>query len=137
MTDYFGLKIPFLELCGIKPVSIEPGKTVLRVTLGPSHDNSMGMAHGGLTLTLVDVAMGSAARSTLDEGFRVITVDVQAQFLEPGRGTLVAEGRVVRAGRSLIYTEADVRDGEGRLVARATGVMKAVDAARLRRKAPA
>ena len=128
MNDFFGIDIPFLRLCGIKAISKEKGKTRLGVIVGPQHDNSAGIAHGGLTLTLLDVAMGSAARSTLEGDWRVLTISLQTHFLEPARGELVAEGRVVRAGRSLIYCEADVHTGDGLLVARASGMFKPVRA---------
>lgn len=120
-TDYFGRTIPFLELCGVRALSKEKGRTRLRVTAGPEHDNSFGRAHGGLIMTLLDVAMGSAARSVLGDEARIMTLNMQTQFLEAAMGELTAEGRVVRAGKTLIYCEGDVRDAEGRLLARASG----------------
>jgi uncharacterized protein (TIGR00369 family) len=71
---------------------------------------------------MLDVAMGSAAR--LASGSSVITVDMQSAFLAPGRGDLSAEGRVVRPGRSLIFCEGEVRDAEGALIAKASGLFK-------------
>lgn len=56
-----------------------------------------------------------------------MTLDMQTAFLAPGRGDLFAEGRVVRAGRSIVFAEAEIRDEAGELVARATGLMKPVD----------
>ena len=44
----------------------------------------MGVAHGGLLMTLLDVAMGSAARAHVDGN--VVTVDMQVAFLAPGTG---------------------------------------------------
>ena len=137
MTDYFGRTIPFLELCGVRPLSKEKGRTRLAVTAGPQHDNSFGRAHGGLIMTLLDVAMGSAARSVCGEAASIMTVNMQSQFLAAGTGELTAEGRVVRAGRTLIYCEGDVTGPDGALVARGSGSFMRYTAPAGGAKAPA
>jgi uncharacterized protein (TIGR00369 family) len=123
MPDIFGAHIPFVHFCGIEPVSSEPGRTRLRVKLEEHHMNQLGIAHGGITMTLLDVALGTAARSG-DDKSAVMTLDLQTQFIAPGRGTLSAEGRVVKSGRSLVFVEADVHDEAGTLVAKASGIFK-------------
>ncbi|MCZ2982459.1 PaaI family thioesterase, partial [Acinetobacter baumannii] len=74
--------------------------------------------------TLLDVALGTAAR--LSAARPVVTLDMQTRFLAPGRDVLLAEGRVTRAGRSVIFCEAEIRDVQGELVASATGLLKPV-----------
>jgi uncharacterized protein (TIGR00369 family) len=123
MPDIFGAHIPFVHFCGIEPVSSEPGRTRLRVKLEDHHMNQLGIAHGGITMTLLDVALGTAARSGSDKS-AVMTLDMQTQFIAPGRGTLSAEGRIVKSGRSLVFVEADVHDDMGTLVAKASGIFK-------------
>lgn len=118
----FGADIPFVAHCGIEAVEIVDGRTRLRLVPGPESLNQLGIAHGGLLATFLDVAMGSAARHVA--GRSVMTLDMHVAYLAPGRGTLFAEGRVTRAGRSVIFTEAEVRDEAGGLVAKATGLMK-------------
>ena len=54
----------------------------------------------------------------------MMTIDLQAAFLSPGRGRLTGEGRVVRGGGSLIFCEGDIRDAQGTLVAKGTGVFR-------------
>lgn len=123
----FGARLPFVDHCGIEAVGRTDGVTRLRLVLGPHHENNLGMAHGGILCTLLDVALGTAARTEI--GRPVVTLDMQVAFLSPGRGTLTAEGRVVRAGRSIVFCEADIRTEAGELVARGTGLMKPVGAA--------
>ena len=53
-----------------------------------------------------------------------MTLDMQTQFIAPGRGTLTGEGRIVKAGRSLVFVEADVHDEDGTLVAKASAIFK-------------
>jgi uncharacterized protein (TIGR00369 family) len=118
----FGATIPFAEHCGIEEVGFSDGRTQIRLVLAPHHANNVGIAHGGVICTLIDIAMGSVARSTL--GRPVITLDMQTSFLSPGRGTLIAEGRILRAGMSIVFCEADVRTEDGTLVAKGSGVFK-------------
>lgn len=120
----FGAHIPFVTFCGIEAIAVSEGRTRLRLALRPEHANNLGIAHGGVICTLLDVALGTAAR--LRAGRPVVTLDMQTRFLSPGRGVLSAEGRVTRAGRSLIFCEAEIRDADGELVASATGLLKPV-----------
>lgn len=115
----FGQDIPFARFCGIRGIWHEPGHTKLGLTLRPELTNSHGNAHGGVLLTLLDISLATAARTL--SGLAIITIDLQTAFLSPGRGELVGEGRVVRAGRSFVFCEGEVRDATGTLVAKATG----------------
>lgn len=121
---FFGAQIPFAEFCGIEALDVSDGRTRLRLTLGPEHTNNLGIAHGGIIATLLDIAMGTAARLRAQRS--VLTLDMQARFLSPGRGVLLAEGRVVRGGRSVLFCEAEVTADTGDLIATATGILKPV-----------
>ena len=118
----FGADIPFAAHCGIEPIDFADGRTRLRVRVGPEHTNNLGIVHGGVICTLLDIAMGTAARCTL--GQPVMTLDMQTSFIAPGRGVLIGEGRVLRAGRSILFCEAEVRTEDGELVAKASGLFK-------------
>ncbi len=124
MTDFFGADIPFARHCGIVAIEGSPSKTRLGLKLGEPHQNHMGTAHGGIILTMLDIALGSVAR--LASGHSVMTINLQSSFLSPGRGELAAEGRVLQQGRSLIFCEGEVRDAQNKLVAKATGLFKVV-----------
>ena len=128
MNEIFGIEIPFATYCGVKAVAAEPGCCRLFVAMRDEHKNQLGIMHGGVMLTLLDVAMGTAAR--LSAGASVMTVDMQSTFIAPGRGDLSAEGRVLRPGRSLIFCEGEVRDAAGTLVAKASGLFKIARATR-------
>jgi len=126
IADIFGSDIPFVGYCGIEPIESGDGRSRLEVTIERHHGNQMGVAHGGLLMTLLDVCMGSAARSAI--GSNVITVDMQVAFLAPASGRLVGQGKVVRAGKSLVFVEADITNAEGELVCRGTSVFKTAKA---------
>lgn len=120
----YGAEIPFVDHCGIVALEPRDGRTYLRLALEPEHQNNLGVAHGGLIATLLDVAMGTAARSNL--GNPVMTLSMQSSFLAPGRGVLHAEGRLLRAGRSIAYCEATITGPDGEIVATGSAVMKIV-----------
>jgi uncharacterized protein (TIGR00369 family) len=129
MGAIFGAEIPFAKLCGIKSISAKDGVTRVRVDLDPSHDNNFGAPHGGLVATLLDVAMGTAAR--LAAGAPVMTLNMQVNFVAVGRGALLAEGRVVRAGRSIVFAEAEARDAGGEIIAKSSGVFRPLSPTKL------
>jgi uncharacterized protein (TIGR00369 family) len=122
MGAIFGAKIPFADLCGIKILGVENGVTRLRVDLDERHGNNFGIPHGGLVATLLDIAMGSAAR--LAAGGPVMTLDMHIAFVATGEEFLTAEGRIVRAGGSILFAEAEARGSRGELVAKSSGVFK-------------
>lgn len=122
---FFGAVIPFCDHCGIEEVGLVEGRTRLRVRVQPHLENNMAIAHGGLICTLLDIAMGTIARTTA--GVPVMTLDMQVSFLSPGRGSLIGEGLVTKAGRSILFCEAVVtREEDGEIVARSTGIFKPV-----------
>ena len=111
---------PIGRLLGFVLKVIEPGHAVFEMEADERHHNPMGTLHGGIYCDLADAAMGYAYAATLAEGETFTTVELKINFFRPVRkGRLTAEARVVRAGANLGYVECDVKDGEGRLVARA------------------
>ncbi|HQW50915.1 MAG TPA: PaaI family thioesterase [Tepidiformaceae bacterium] len=110
-------------LVGIETISAERGRVVNRVVLREDHLNYNHVVHGGVISSLIDSAAGGAVRSTrAPEEIRArphATSDLHVTYLSPASaGELIARARVVKAGRTAIFTEVDVETGEGKLVAR-------------------
>ena len=111
---------PIARLLGFVVKSVEPGRAVFEMEVDERHHNPMGTLHGGIYCDLADAAMGYAYAATLGEGETFTTVELKINFFRPVRqGKLIAEARVVRAGANLGYVECDVKDDQGKLVARA------------------
>ena len=111
---------PIGRLLGFVLKVIEPRRAVFEMEADERHHNPMGTLHGGIYCDLADAAMGYAYAATLGEGETFTTVELKINFFRPVRqGKLIAEARVVRAGANLGYVECDVKDGEGKLMARA------------------
>jgi uncharacterized protein (TIGR00369 family) len=111
---------PIARLLGFRPTAMEPGRAVFEMEVDDRYHNPMGTLHGGIYCDLADAAMGYAYAATLSEGETFTTVELKINFFRPvRRGKLIAEARVIKAGSKLGYLECDVKDQEGKLVAKA------------------
>ena len=115
---------PIAVLMGIRPVELEEGRAVFAATPEEYHYNPIGLVHGGLAATLLDSAMGCAVQSLLPAGTGYSTLEIKVNYARPmtrDTGPILAEGRVVHAGRTVVTTEGRVtaEDG-GKLLAHGT-----------------
>ena len=119
----FGADIPFVKQLGFTLHHMQGGTSELRYEPRPEHLNSFGVTHGGATMTLLDVAMATAARSEVPE-LGVVTIEMKSSFMRAGRGPVVAKGRLLHRTRSLAFAEGTVYDAEGQVCGHATGTFK-------------
>jgi len=112
---------PVAKLVGFAMTDVEPGRAVFEMDVGPQHSSPLGTVHGGIVCDLVDAAMGCSHASLLDEGETFTTLELKINFMKPiWQGHLVAEGKVIKAGRTIGLVEGRVTDESGSLVAYAT-----------------
>lgn len=107
---------------GFRLTHASAGRVELELDTHERLYNAVGTLHGGVFCDLADAAMGLAFGTTLDQPDETFTtVELKINYLKPVWKTrLTAVGRVVKRGRTLGLTEADVCDGDGALVARAS-----------------
>jgi uncharacterized protein (TIGR00369 family) len=111
---------PISRLLGFVIQAIEPGHAVFAMAVDERYHNPMGTLHGGVYGDLADAAMGYAYAATLADDEAFTTVEMKINFLRAARtGSLTADARVVKAGRTLGYVECEVKDQAGNLVAKA------------------
>ena len=137
--------IPFVEHLGMELWGLEDGKAELRLNLDQAHMNSMLVAHGGVVMTMLDVAMAHAARSrslmsaaegaavegqdaltAATQGSGVVTIEMKTTFMRGAAGVLRAIGTLLQRTTSMACCEAHLIDDAGRLCAHATGTFKYV-----------
>ncbi|HXD04446.1 MAG TPA: PaaI family thioesterase [Burkholderiaceae bacterium] len=102
---------------GAELQSLGRGHACLRLAHSERVTQQQGGFHGGAIGALADIAGGYAAMTVVEPGTEVTTVEYKINFLAAFTdGTLEARGRVVRAGRRIIVTAAEVVhvDGQGR-----------------------
>jgi uncharacterized protein (TIGR00369 family) len=94
---------------------VEPGAVEIAVDHRPGLTQQHGYFHAGVTATIADSAGGYAGFSLMPGDASVLTVEYKLNLLAPADGRrLVARGRVIRPGRTLVVTRVDVaveRDG--------------------------
>jgi uncharacterized protein (TIGR00369 family) len=118
-------RIKFIEHLGVRTTALDDGHARVELELKPEFTNSFGTAHGGVIMTLLDVALCQAARTQHPDAPGIVTIDMATSFIAGGVGRLVADGRVLKPGRSTIFAEAEVRNADGTLVAKALGTVRA------------
>jgi uncharacterized protein (TIGR00369 family) len=128
MRREFPLRIPFVEQLGLELWGFGDGQAEVRVDLAEGHLNSWAVAHGGVLMTLLDVAMAHAARAhhSHDPGSApgVATVEMKTSFMRPAEGKLRALGQLLHRTTTLAFCEGRVLDGHGELCAHATATFK-------------
>lgn len=124
----FALDIPFVEALGMQLWHFEGGRAEVSLELKPQMTNSWQVAHGGVVMTLLDVAMAHAARSVRDDADQgapgIVTIEMKTSFMRPAEGTLVATGTLLHGTSRMAFCEGSVRDSSGELCAHATGTFK-------------
>ncbi|MBX0314432.1 PaaI family thioesterase [Planococcus glaciei] len=90
--------------------------------LGLQNANTYGVAQGGAIYILADVAIGFSILQDVEEGQKVLTLELKVNFIEKGQGSrLIASPIILRRGRSTVVSECTVTDEQGNLVAKALG----------------
>ena len=114
-------KTPFMRHLGMKREFSRDGQA--RVTLEPAAElgNVIGAVHGGVVVTMLDVAMASAAVSCVNFTRTVVTLNLTTNFLAPGRGLLTADGHVLHHDNAVVWCSAKVTDAQGQTIAQAHG----------------
>ncbi|MGI4813682.1 MAG: PaaI family thioesterase [Janthinobacterium lividum] len=116
----------FLSLLEPRLISAENGTSEIELPLRGELLNGWGVVHGGVTMSLCDMALAFAARTLAEPNAGLVTVEMKVSFMQPGQGLLRAHGRVLHRSTTMAYCEGEVRDEEGHFVAKALGTFKYV-----------
>lgn len=118
---------PYPNLIGMRIASIEFDACRIVLELGERHMQPFGIVHGGVLATLIDTATFWAGFLRLPEDAGLVNVDLKLNYLKAvAGGKLRAEGRCLRAGRQISYSEASVFDEKDELIAHGTSTLMAL-----------
>lgn len=99
-------KQEMLTSLGAKLGLVRAGEVHLAAPYDARFTQQDGFLHAGIVATLMDSACGYAAYSLMPAASRVLSVEFKVNLLAPARGPRFrAEGRVIKAGRTLTVCE--------------------------------
>jgi uncharacterized protein (TIGR00369 family) len=111
----------WMATLGARITEAEPGRVVLELEAGPEHRHGGGVVQGGVITQIADAAMGMSLGTLQEDGLWNTTIELKINFLRPViSGRIRAVGRVVEMKQTLFFSEAEVLDEKGRLVAKAS-----------------
>ena len=114
-----GETCPYYTLLNMKILEVKDGYSRLTMKLEEKHLQFLKTVHGGAIASLADSAaawatVGSAGLETIP-----LTVEMKINFLAPVEsGLLVAEARIVHKGKTISLSDVEVKDNEGRMIAK-------------------
>lgn len=98
-----------MTLIGAELRIVEPGYTEIHLPHKPEITQQHGFVHGGVVGMIADSAAGYAANTLTPADASVLTVEYKLNLLAPADGErLVARGEVLKPGRTLLVTRAEV-----------------------------
>jgi uncharacterized protein (TIGR00369 family) len=124
-TRDYQKKIPFVSHLKILTERLGEGDCSLSIPIEPHLTNSLGTVHGGVIMSLLDVALCTAARTLHPQSTGVVTIDMSTSFIGGGSSAkLLADARVLRDTKTMTFVEAEAKNEDGSLVAKAMGTVR-------------
>ncbi|TWC71852.1 PaaI family thioesterase [Herbaspirillum sp. SJZ099] len=128
LTDVFPQGNPYLHELGVEVLEYGDDRAVMALRLKPEFMNSWQVAQGGISMTLMDVAMGLSARAGVPDAKSSATVEMSSSFLQPAGHageTIVARGHTYHRSTTMCFCQAELWNGD-KLVAKAMGTFKLI-----------
>jgi len=110
----------YFALLGFRLVDLEPGYARLELPFRMEITHSGGFVQGGIITTLADSCIAHATYAALNgNNPNFTTIELKVNFIRPARGKLfTAEANLLNLGRRIAVGEAEIRNDEGKLVAK-------------------
>lgn len=113
------------QTLGFQMVAVSQAEKMVEVAFDAKAElllNPMKQIQGGYLCAMLDEAMSVACMVASGMTHVAPTLEMKTSFLRPAMpGKIKGIGRVVKWGRSIAFTEGELYDSEGRLLAKATG----------------
>ena len=108
--------VPYWQTLGLELVEVEPGRAVFAANVRPQLMQN-GVLHGGVLASIADSACAVAAISRVYPTNYATTINLQVSYLKPVvEGRFRAVGRCLKAGKNVLFSEAQVFDENETLV---------------------
>jgi uncharacterized protein (TIGR00369 family) len=118
--------VPYWQTLGLELKEVEPGRAVFDGSVRADLMQNR-VLHGGVLASIVDSACAVAAISLLFPNSYATTINLQVSYLRKiTQGRFRAEGKCLKAGKKILFCEAQVFDEQGVLVCTATSQLLAI-----------
>ncbi len=118
----------FSELLGFIALDSVPGQASIALDLADRHMSTAGRAHGGVLFSLVDTAMGRAVITELPKEKGAATLELKINYFRPViSGRITAHAKLMNLTKRTAYLEGELKDEQGKVLARATGTFFVTD----------
>lgn len=113
---------PWVQALGLQVASCDSQSVTLRLPQSPQLSRVGGMLCGQAMMAAADTAMVLALINHFGAFKPCTTVQMNSSFLKPlSNQDALVEARVIRAGKSLVFGEIDIRGADdGKSISRAT-----------------
>lgn len=121
LTKFMRAESGLFSIAKFSVVTVGDGFAEITFPFSPEVARHGGFVHGGIISFALD-NVGGIAVMTNNTGVDQVTLELKINFLEPLRKEpFTAKGQVIRHGRVTSVAEAEIRDGDGKLCAKALG----------------
>jgi uncharacterized protein (TIGR00369 family) len=115
---------PYFRLLSMNVLELSPGHALMEAVVEEKHLQAFGFVHGGALASIIDTAAFWSAFCDLDENTGITTVDLKLNYLAPVKeGKLIARGKRLKMGKTLGLGEAEILNGDGKLIAQGTSTL--------------
>jgi uncharacterized protein (TIGR00369 family) len=118
--------VPYWQTLGLELREAEPGRAIFEARVRPDLMQN-GVLHGGVLASIADSACAVAAISRVFPENYATTINLQVSYLKPVIvGRFRAVGRCVRAGKTVLFSQAEVFDEKESLVCSASSQLMVI-----------
>jgi uncharacterized protein (TIGR00369 family) len=119
---------PYFSLISMSLCDAGIGYSIVEIEIDTKHLQPFGFVHGGVFSSIIDAATFWAVYYGVeDQSTGLTSVDLKLNYLKPvASGKLIAKGRQIKLGKSLGYADAEVINGENKIVAHGTSTLMAL-----------
>jgi uncharacterized protein (TIGR00369 family) len=122
LATLFHTQAPLAKTFGLHLSFTDDHRAVVEMPYNPTLDHALGAVHGGVYMTLLDIATWFTSAAAHDDSVWVATSEISVHLLKPViEKALRAEGRLIQTGKRQDIVEALLYDGDGQLVGHGVG----------------
>lgn len=117
----------------VRIIETDPaGRATMEFLAGTHMCHSGGVVQGGFVAGWMDATMAHAAMAMSGPDVVPMTLEIKVSYFAPARpGPVIAEAWAEKRGRSTCFFEAQLKDGDGRMLAKSSSTLILADRTRV------